>query len=112
MHDHTQSEKGAIDPGDPRLFGEHAPEPLPYPVNHCKLALNLEDAIKLVCWIHELDIPIHRQVTIGHVLESLSGMGKGDLKWICKAIKQAKRAPAPSVMRRALIARDVYYLRD
>ena len=104
-------ENGAQDPVDPRLFGELATEPDPYPVNHCKLAIHLEDAIKLVDWIYTLDIPIHAQITVGHVLEGLSGFGQGDLKWICRAIKQAERAPAPSVMRRALLARDVYYLR-
>ena len=103
---------GAPDPTDPRLYGDPAPDPDPVPVNHARLAIHLEDVEKLRDWIFKQELPIHNQVTAAHLVTALSGMIEADLRWICQAIKQAERAPAPSQMRRALVARDVAILRE
>ena len=98
--------------GDPRLFGDSAPDPDPVPVNQAKLAINLDDCRELVDWIYKQDFPIHRQVTAPHLVGALSGMIRDDFRWLCYAMGQANRAPAPSVMRQALIDRDVGVLRE
>jgi hypothetical protein len=107
---------GAIEgdqPGDdPRLFGDSAPDPDPVPVNHARLAIHLEECETLIDWIYKQAFPIHRQVTAAHLVAALSGMVRDDLRWLCYAMNQANRAPAPSVMRQALIDRDVAILRD
>ncbi len=100
-------------PGDdPRLFGDSAPEPDPIPFNHAKLAINLEDCQELESWIFKQGFPIHRQVTAAHLVTALSGMIRDDFRWLCYAMNQANRAPAPSVMHQALVARNVAILRD
>ncbi len=82
------------------------------PVNHASLAIHLDDCRELVDWIYKQDFHIHRQVTAAHLVAALSGMIRDDFRWLCYAMSQANRAPAPSVMRRALIDRDVGILRD
>ena len=81
------------------------------PVNHAKLAIHLDDCRELVDWIYKQDFPIHRQVTAAHLVATLSGMIRDDFRWLCYAMSQAERAPAPTDMRRALISRDVADLR-
>ena len=103
---------GDQDDVDPRLFGDSAPDPDPIPVNQAKLAINLDDCRELVTWIFKQGFPIHRQVTAAHLVTALSGMIRDDFRWLCYAMNQANRAPAPSVMRQALVARDVAILRD
>jgi len=105
-------EPGDSDPIDSRLFGEAAPDPDPIPFNHAKLAINLDDCRELESWIYKQDFPIHRQVTAAHLVTALSGMIRDDFRWLCYAMNQANRAPAPSVMHQALVARDVAILRD
>ncbi len=101
------------EPGDdPRLYGEAVPDPDPIPLNHAKLAINLDDCKKLEDWIYKQDFPIHRQVTAAHLVTALSGMIRDDLRWLCYAMNQAERAPAPSKMLQALVARNVAILRD
>lgn len=97
---------------DPRLFGDSAPDPDPLPVNRASLAIHLDDCETLRDWIYKQDFPIHRQVTPAHLVTNLSGMIKDDFRWLCYAMQQANRAPAPADMRRALISRDVADLRD
>ena len=99
-------------PGDdPRLYGEALPDPDPIGVNHAKLAIGLDDCRELESWIYKQDFPIHRQVTAAHLVTALSGMIRDDFRWLCYAMAQAERAPAPSVMRQALIDRNVAVLR-
>ena len=105
-------EPGDSDPIDSLLFGEAAPDPDPIPFNHAKLAINLDDCRELESWIYKQDFPIHRQVTAAHLVTALSGMIRDDFRWLCYAMNQANRAPAPSVMHQALVARDVAILRD
>lgn len=105
-------ETGDQEGDDPRLFGDSAPEPDPLPVNHASLAINLDDCRELVAWIYKQDFPIHRQVTAELLVVNLSGMIRDDFRWLCYAMHQAERAPAPSDMRQALITRDVADLRD
>ncbi len=93
-------------------YGEKSPEPDPIPVNMCSSAMQHTDAKKFVAWILEQDLPIHADVTFGHVVVGLSGLGTPDLRWLCQAIKQAGRAPAPVVMRRAVLSHDVSVLRE
>ena len=104
-------EPGGPDSVDSRLFGDSAPDPDPIPVNQAKLAINLEDCRELESWIFKQGFPIHRQVTAAHLVTALSGMIRDDFRWLCYAMNQAARAPAPSVMRQALVARDVAILR-
>lgn len=105
-------EPGGPDSVDSRLYGDSSPDPDPLPVNHARLAIHLEECETLVDWIYKQAFPIHRQVTAAHLVAALSGMVRDDLRWLCYAMNQAERAPAPSVMRRALIDRDVAVLRD
>lgn len=105
-------EPSAPDPIDPRLFGEALPDPDPVPVNHARLAIQEDDVKNLRDWIFKQEFPIHNQVTVAHLVTALSGMVRSDLRWLCQAMNQAERAPAPSQMRRALVSRDVAILRD
>lgn len=105
-------EPGDQEDVDSRLYGDHVPDPDPLPVNQAKLAINIDDCRELEKWIFKQAFPIHRQVTAAHLVESLSGMIRDDFRWLCYAMNQANRAPAPSVMRQALVARDVAILRD
>lgn len=94
-----------------KSFGDHRPEPDPVPENMARSAMQHGDARKFVAWVHSQDIPIHAEVTFGHVVVGLSGFAAKDLAWLCQAIRQAGRAPAPSDMRQALLKRDVKLLR-
>jgi hypothetical protein len=95
-----------------KTFGDPRPEPDPVPENLASSAMQHGDARKFVSWVHDQDLPIHAQVTFGHVVVGLSGFGPKDLAWLCRAIRQAGRAPAPVDMRQALLKRDVSLLRD
>ncbi len=97
---------------DPRLYGEAVPDPDPIPINQAKLAINLDDCRELETWIFKQEFPIHRQVTAAHLVTALSGFIRDDFRWLCYAMNQANRAPAPYVMRQALVGRDVAILRD
>lgn len=93
-------------------YGEKTAEPDPIPVNMCSSAIQHTDAKKFVAWILEQDLPTHVDVTFGHIVVSLSGLGKLDLRWLCQAIKQAGRAPSPDLMARAVKTHDVSVLRE
>ncbi len=94
-----------------KAFGDPSPGPDPVPDNHARSAIQIEDARKFVTWIHDQDIQIHEDVTVGHVVVALSGWGKEALGWLCRACRQAGRAPAPTTMREAWVAKDVGLLR-
>ena len=64
-----------------------------------------------VAWLAEQDIPVHAECTVGHILVGLSGLGRGDLRWLCQAIRQAEQAPTPARMRAAVLKHDVGLLR-
>ena len=98
-------------PPPEKSFGEPSPGPDPVPVNVCSSAIQIADARKFVDWIHAQDISIHEDVTVGHVLVALSGWGNDVLGWLCRACRQAGRAPAPTHMRAAWLAKDVDLLR-
>lgn len=93
------------------VYGKPAPEPDPLPTNASSQALQLPEVRKFVDWIHKQGLPTHAEVTVGHVLIALSGMTMTDLRWLCKAIRRAGRAPRPSTMLKAAKARDVRILR-
>jgi len=95
-----------------KAFGDPSPGPDPVPRNACSSAIQIHDARKFVAWIHDQDLEIHEDVTVGHVLVSLSGWGSETLGWLCRGCRQAGRAPAPSVMREAWMAKDVGLLRQ
>ena len=98
-------------PPPDKAFGDPSPGPDPVPRNQCSSAIQIDDARKFVKWIHEQEIDIHEDVTVGHVLVALSGLGTVSLGWLCRACRQAGRAPAPSVMREAAMKKDVSLLR-
>lgn len=103
---------GQVTPPGQRLYGMSSMrEPDPPPVNLSSHAIQLEDARVFVDWIKKQSIEIHVDVTPGRVLVVLSGLGLPDLKWLCKAILQAGRAPQPETMKKAVVARDVRVLR-
>jgi len=81
-------------------------------VNHCSSAIQILDARKFVTWIHDQDLEIHEDVTVGHVLVAMSGWGTESLAWLCRACRQAGRAPSPVKMRAAWMAKDVDLLRQ
>ena len=120
----SREDTGFTRPGDPRpddvdkrppdqkAFGKRSPGPDPVPVNVCSNAIQILDARKFVTWIHDQDIAIHEDVTVGHVLVALSGWGTESLAWLCRACRQAGRAPAPEKMRAAWVAKDVGLLRS
>lgn len=95
-----------------KAFGEPRPEPDPVHVNIARGTMQPEDARTFVAWVHAQDIRIHAQVTFGHVLSDMSGLRPSDLRWLCQAIRQADRAPAPADMFQAALKRDVGLLRD
>lgn len=99
-------------PPSSKSFGESSPGPDPVPRNACSSAIQIDDARKFVKWIHEQDLPIHEDVTVGHVLVAFSGWGTEKLGWVCRAVRQAGVVPKPSKMREAAIANDVGLLRD
>lgn len=103
-----------VDDRPPRAksFGDPSPGPDPVPSNQCSSAIQIDDVRKFVAWIHDQDVPIHEDVTVGHVLVAFSGWGTEKLGWVCRAVRQAGRAPAPSVMRKAALENDVALLRE
>ncbi len=98
-------------PPPAKTFGKRSPGPDPVPRNSCSSAIQIEDARKFVKWIHDQDIDIHEDVTVGHVLVALSGLGTPALGWLCRACRQAGRAPAPTKMFDAAMKKDVSLLR-
>ncbi len=70
------------------------------------------DAEKFRDWIYAEKLPTHARVTLGGIVVGLSGLGKPDLRWLCQAIRQARRAPSPELMRRAVTSHDVSVLRE
>jgi len=102
-----------VDDRPPRekSFGDPSPGPDPVPDNHARSAIQIADARKFVTWIHDQEIAIHEDVTVGHVLVALSGWGTDSLAWLCRACRQAGQAPAPAKMRAAWVAKDVGLLR-
>jgi len=99
-------------PPESKAYGKRSPGPDPVPLNQCSSAIQIEDARKFVTWIHDQEISIHEDVTVGHVVVALSGWGSDCLAWLCRACRQAGRAPAPSAMRAAWVAKDVGLLRS
>lgn len=95
-----------------KSFGQGSPGPDPVPDNHARSAIQILDARKFVTWIHDQDLEIHEDVTVGHVLVALSGWGPEALGWLCRACRQAGRAPRPTDMRAAWMAKDVDLLRQ
>lgn len=112
IHSDPENQTELFDEPDSKVYGEPRPEPDPLPENLCRSAIQHEDATKFVEWVHEQDLPIHAAVTVGGILVGLSGLGRNDLGWLCRAIRQAGRAPAPEIMRRAVMTRDVAVLRS
>lgn len=98
-------------PPPAKSFGKRSPGPDPVPRNSCSSAIQIEDARKFVKWIHDQDIEIHEDLTVGHVLVALSGLGTESLGWLCRACRQAGRAPAPTKMFDAAMKKDVSLLR-
>lgn len=94
-----------------KAFGESTPGPDPVPRNMCSSAIQIEDARKFVAWIHDQDFEIHEDVTVGHVLVSMSGLGTESLGWLCRGCRQAGRAPEPWRMKEAAMKKDVGLLR-
>jgi hypothetical protein len=94
-----------------RRYGKPRPEPEPLPKNLSPAAIDWKDFRKFVAWVHEEEFPIHADVTVGHCMTTLSGLGLEDLRWLCQAIRQAGRAPCPVTMRKAALARDVRIMR-
>jgi hypothetical protein len=99
-------------PPPEKAFGESSPGPDPVPDNHSRSAIQIDDARKFVKWIHEQELPIHEDVTVGHVLVAFSGWGTEKLGWVCRAVRQAGVAPKPSTMLAAARANDVGLLRQ
>jgi len=95
-----------------KSFGDPRPEPDPVPVNVARGTMQPDDARKFIAWVYYQDLPIHAQVTFGHVLADMSGLRPEDLRWLCQAIRQAGRAPAPADMRQAALKQDVSLLRS
>ena len=94
-----------------RSYGSGSPGPDPVPQNVASGTIQIQDARKFVTWIHGQDFPIHEDVTVGHVLVALSGFTPKKLGWLCRACRQAGRAPAPWVMKIAAFKEDVGLLR-
>ncbi|MCK5318172.1 MAG: hypothetical protein KAJ55_09665 [Anaerolineales bacterium] len=95
-----------------QVYGKPAPEPDPLPVNVCSSAIQHSDAIKFRDWIFAQELPTHARITLGGIVVGLSGLGVDDLRWLCKAIRQAGRAPSPEKLRRAVLTHDVGVLRE
>ena len=99
-------------PPESKAYGKRSPGPDPVPDNHARSAIQIGDARKFVTWIHDQELDIHEDVTVGHVVVALSGWGPEALGWLCRACRQAGRAPAPVKMRAAWMAKDVGLLRE
>jgi hypothetical protein len=98
-------------PPEAKAYGKRSPGPDPVPDNHARSAIQIQDARKFVTWIHDQELEIHEDVTVGHVVVALSGWGPEALGWLCRACRQAGRAPEPVKMRAAWMAKDVGLLR-
>ncbi len=94
-----------------RPYGIETPEPEKPTSNASSHAVQVPELRKFVDWIKKQDLPIHADVKVGHCQVCFSGMCVADLRWLCQAIRQAGRAPAPTTMKKAVIARDVSILR-
>lgn len=116
---HSESEQAALFDDDPPSnspddlgFGNPPP---PGKVEKIEIppitTLPLEDANMFLDWLDGVDVKKSDEVTLIGVLEAFSGMTRGDLKWLCGAIRQAGKAPAPGTMKKATTARDVALLR-
>ncbi len=95
-----------------KSFGQGSPGPDPVPRNMCSSAIQIQDARKFVAWIHDQDLEIHEDVTVGHVIVAMSGLGTEALGWLCRACRQAGRAPEPWRMKKAAMKKDVGLLRE
>lgn len=105
---------GPPDPERPRArrpYGRPRPDPNPIPVNVASGTIQITDARKFVAWLSDQEFPIHRSISVGTVVVNLSGFTPKDLGWLCRACRQAQVAPAPELMRSALLKRDVSLLR-
>ena len=93
------------------VYGNHTTEREPLPKNLAPCAIDWKAFRLFVEWIHDQDLPIHADVTVGHCMTTLSGLSLEDLRWLCQAIRQAGRAPCPVTMKKAAIARNVRIMR-
>ncbi len=98
-------------PPEAKAYGKRSPGPDPVPDNHARGAIQIDDARKFVAWIHDQELEIHEDVTVGHVVVALSGWGPDALGWLCRACRQAGKAPEPVKMLAAWRAKDVSLLR-
>lgn len=98
-------------PSSSKTYGERSPGPDPVPHNVAKGTIQFQDAKKFVTWLHDQDLPIHEDVTVGHVLVALSGLTPKHLGFLCRGCRQAGRIPAPWVMKLAAMKSDVGLLR-
>lgn len=80
-------------------------------VNLASGTIGRKEALVFIEWLKTQEFEVHVDVTLGHVLTDLSGKRPEDLRWLCQAILQAKKAPEPWRMSKALKARDVGILR-
>lgn len=94
-----------------RPYGVETPEPEKPTSNASSHAVQIPDLRKFVDWVKDQDLPVHADVKVGHCAIAFSGLCVADLRWLCHAIRQAGRAPAPTTMKKAVFARDVSILR-
>lgn len=80
-------------------------------VNVASGTIGRKEALVFIDWLKGQEFEVHVDVTVGHILTDLSGKRPEDLRWLCQAILQAKKAPEPWRMSKALKARDVGILR-
>jgi len=82
------------------------------PADDLPRGLGHDSAKRFIDWVKAQDgVQVSRKVTFGHVVCNMGGFTDADLRWLCLAIKQAKKAPKPSIMAAAVKARDVSILR-
>ncbi len=94
-----------------RPYGVETPEPENPISNASTKAVQVPDLRKFVDWVHAQGVPVHADVKVGHCALAFSGLCVADLRWLCQAIRQAGRAPAPATMKKSVFARDVSILR-
>lgn len=94
-----------------RPYGVETPEPEKPTSNASSHAVQVPDLRTFVDWINKQGLPVHADVKVGHCAVSFSGLCVADLRWLCQAIRQAGRAPAPATMAKAVFRRDVSILR-
>ncbi len=92
------------------VYGKPTPEREPVQKTLSPCAIGWKDFRKFVDFIRKEEIPTHVDVTVGHCMTSLSGLGLEDLRWLCQAIRKIGRAPCPVTMKKAAIARRVRIL--